>query len=85
MEEVVRLKRKNTIGVFYNLFFIIALYFALFVLLQLGSELWAVLVAGIVIITSGYLFFTFKAQQRQEEKEKEQIIIERKLDELLNA
>jgi len=79
------LKRKNTIGVFYNLFFIIALYFALFVLLQLGSELWAVLVAGIVIITSGYLFFTFKAQQRQEEKEKEQIIIERKLDELLNA
>jgi Ca2+/Na+ antiporter len=85
LEEVVRLKRKNTIGVFYNLFFIIALYFALFVLLQLGSELWAVLVAGIVIITSGYLFFTFKAQQRQEEKEKEQIIIERKLDELLNA
>lgn len=85
MEEVVRLKRKNTIGVFYNLFFIIALYFALFVLLQLGSELWAVLVAGIVIITSGYLFFTFKAQQSQEEKEKEQIIIERKLDELLNA
>lgn len=79
------MKRKNTIGVFYNLFFIIALYFALFVLLQLGSELWAVLVAGIVIITSGYLFFTFKAQQRQEEKEKEQIIIERKLDELLNA
>ncbi len=67
------------------MFFIIALYFALFVLLQLGSELWAVLVAGIVIITSGYLFFTFKAQQRQEEKEKEQIIIERKLDELLNA
>lgn len=79
------MKRKNTIGVFYNLFFIIALYFALFVLLQLGSELWAVLVAGIVIITSGYLFFTFKAQQSQEEKEKEQIIIERKLDELLNA
>ena len=79
------MKWKNTIGVFYNLFFIIALYFALFVLLQLGSELWAVLVAGIVIITSGYLFFTFKAQQRQEEKEKEQIIIERKLDELLNA
>ena len=79
------MKRKNTIGVFYNLFFIIALYFALFFLLQLGSELWAVLVAGIVIITSGYLFFTFKAQQRQEEKEKEQIIIERKLDELLNA
>lgn len=79
------MKRKNTIGVFYNLFFIIALYFALFVLLQLGSELWAVLVAGIVIITSGYLFFTFKAQRRQEEKEKEQIIIERKLDELLNA
>lgn len=79
------MKRKNTIGVFYNLFFIIALYFALFVLLQLGSELWAVLVVGIVIITSGYLFFTFKAQQRQEEKEKEQIIIERKLDELLNA
>lgn len=79
------MKRKNTIGVFYNLFFIIALYFALFVLLQLGSELWAVLVAGIIIITSGYLFFTFKAQQRQEEKEKEQIIIERKLDELLNA
>ena len=31
------------------------------------------------------MFFTFKAQQRQEEKEKEQIIIERKLDELLNA
>ncbi len=79
------MKRKNTIGVFYNLFFIIALYFALFVLLQLGSELWAVLVAGIIIITSGYLFFTFKAQRRQEEKEKEQIIIERKLDELLNA
>ncbi|MDE7326205.1 MAG: hypothetical protein K2N63_08020 [Lachnospiraceae bacterium] len=79
------MKRKNTVGIFYNVFLLIAMYFALFVLLQLGSQFWAVLIGGIVILMSGYLFFTYKEQEKQEQKEQEHIILERKLDELLNA
>lgn len=79
------MKNRSGIKVFYKLFFLAAIFFSVFVLLQMGEDFVAVGIAGVVILVAGYLQFSQNEKYRQEEKNQQQMELDRKLDELLNA